>query len=243
MVLFGACDDDEASAEEIQEVEDTIRAAFESGPAEAELVFASVTDNVLETVFFATREDCQANVEECIGEPTPVESISNTEIDGDDATAMVGSELGSFEVALTREGDAWRVDSLEAASDEVPDGAEVVDLELADFAFVLDTGEIPSDGNFAFRIENTGEQTHEVVLVAIPEGMGVEEAVETVGTEENSPLGFKVFIRPGQEDLAMAFEAALEPGSYALVCFFPDTTDPEGAVHVEKGMLAEFSVE
>jgi hypothetical protein len=41
----------------------------------------------------------------------------------------------------------------------------------------------------------------------------------------------------------MAFEAPLEPGRYALVCFFPDTDDPEMTPHAEKGMASEFTVE
>jgi hypothetical protein len=41
----------------------------------------------------------------------------------------------------------------------------------------------------------------------------------------------------------MAFEAPLAPGKYALVCFFPDTSDPNFTAHIEKGMLAEFEVE
>jgi hypothetical protein len=57
------------------------------------------------------------------------------------------------------------------------------------------------------------------------------------------PIALKVFIRPGQEDVDIAFAEPLAPGKYALVCFFPDTDDPEFTAHVEKGMLAEFTVQ
>jgi hypothetical protein len=52
----------------------------------------------------------------------------------------------------------------------------------------------------------------------------------------------KVFIRPGQV-VDMAFGGSLEPGQYALVCFLPDTSDPEFTAHIDKGMFAEFTVE
>ncbi len=239
-----ACDDDdEPSDEDVQAIENTIRTVAEAVPGEAEAVFAAATDNLLATVYFATKDECRANAEECIGEPSVVESISEVDVDGDRATATVARDFGTFNVGLIREGDRWLMDSLEAASDELPEGADAVDLELVDFAFRFDPEDIPSDGNFAFRIQNTGEQSHEVVLIAVPSGASVEEAVEAVAAEEVPPLGLKVYIRPGQEDLNMAFEAPLEPGNYALVCFFPDTTDPEFAAHVEKGMLAEFAIE
>lgn len=239
-----ACDDDDdPSDEDIRAVEETIRIGVESSPAEVETLLARLTDNMLATTYFATREECLANAEECVGEPSTVESISDIEVDGDTATATVTWDFGTFIVGLVREDGIWRADTLKAASDDLPDGADAVDLELVDFAFGFDRGDIPAGGNFAFRVRNSGEQTHEVVLVAIPSGSSVEEAVEAVGSEEMPPLGLKVYIRPGQEDVHMVFEAPLEPGNYALVCFFPDTTDPEFAAHVEKGMIAEFTVE
>ena len=69
-----------------------------------------------------------------------------------------------------------------------------------------------------------------------------QQAIEAVGNEEVPPVALKVYIRPNQE-LDMAFAEPLAPGRYALVCFFPDTDDPEFPAHIEKGMLAEFTVE
>lgn len=215
---------------------------MESSGADIDFVLDHATDNIFETVFFASRDECQAAADECIGEPLGVESVSRVELDGDDATATVVTELGAFEMGLVREGGVWKGDTFQPASDDVPDGAASVDLSLVDFAFGFDRSQIPGDGNFAFHVTNEGEQTHEVVVVQIPDGQGLEDALEAVGNEEVPPLALKVYIRPGQE-LDMAFEAPLAPGNYALVCFFPDTSDPEFGAHVEKGMLAEFSVQ
>jgi hypothetical protein len=118
----------------------------------------------------------------------------------------------------------------------------VVDVDLAEFAFTFDRDAIPSDGNVAFRARNEGAQSHEAVLIAIPEGSTLEEAVGAVAEEEAPPLAAKIFILPGEE-VNMALEEPLAPGAYAFVCFLPDTDDPEFGAHVDKGMVAEFSVE
>lgn len=243
-VLLAGCGDDDggASAEEIQAVEDVVTRVYESSADDADFLFEHVTDNLLETVYFASREECQANAAECIGDPSTVEIISGTTIDGDAATTNVVSDFGLSEVGLVRADGVWMVDSLQAGSDEVPEGAASIDLTVAEFAFVFDDAEIPADGNFAFHVSNQGVQAHEVVAISVPEGAELENAIESVATEEEPPVAFKVYIQPGQE-VDMALDAPLEPGHYALVCFLPDTSDPEFTAHFEKGMVKEFNVE
>lgn len=241
-VVAVACDDDEATAEELQEVEGIAKETIESDGSNAEFFFAHVTDNVIEGVLFSTRDECQAAPAECIGEPLAIETISATEIDGDSASTVATTELGDFDVGLIREDGVWKVDSFVAASDEIPDGATVVDLDLDDFAFVFDPDKIPDDGNLAFRATNVGDQAHEVVVIGIPGGSTFEEALEAVGAEEVPPLAAKIFILPGQQ-VNMAFDPPLAPGNYGLVCFFPDVQDPEFTAHFEKGMFAEFTIE
>jgi hypothetical protein len=235
-------DDDDTGAAAIAEVEDVARTTFESDDSNADYFFAHATDNIIETVFFTTREECMASAVECIGEPASILSISGTVIDGDAASTNVLSDLGPFRLDLVREDGTWKVDALLADSDEVPEGAAVVDLTLAEFSFEFDPRQIPAGGNFAFRTGNVGAQTHEVVLVGIPDGATLEEALEPVFAEEVPPIALKVFIRPGQEDVDIAFAEPLAPGKYALVCFFPDTDDPEFLPHIEKGMIATFIV-
>jgi hypothetical protein len=239
-----ACgDDDDGDADTVAEVEEVARTTFESDGSNADYVFEHVTDNIIETVFFSSREECMANPVECIGEPASILSMSGTAVDGDHASTNVLSDFGVFRIDLVREGGTWKVDALLAGSDDVPEGATIVDLSLVDFSFGFERADIPAGGNFAFRATNSGQQTHEVVVLNIPDGSTLEEAVEAVGNEEVPPLVFKVFIRPGQEDVDVAFESPLPPGKYALVCFFPDTSDPTFAAHIEKGMVAEFEVE
>lgn len=231
---------DDARTDDTQEVEDIVTQAIESSGANADFFFDHVTDNLIETVLFSTREECEANADECIGEPGSVQAIADAAIDGDTATANVTADFGAFAVGLVREDDVWKVDSLDALSDEVADGTTLVDLTLAEFAFVFDDVALPADGNVAFRVMNEGEQAHEVVIVEIPADIPIEEALDSLAGDAE-PAGLKLFVRPGQE-VNMAFESPLEPGRYAMLCFFPDTDDPAFTPHIEKGMLAEFTV-
>ena len=237
-----ACDgDEEPSEEDLREVEEITRQVVESDGSNADFVFAHVTDNLIRTVLFATRQDCMAAPAECIGEPASILSMSDTDIDGETATTVAVSSFGTFEIGLVREAGDWLVDSLVAASDEVPSGATSVDLRLAEFSFEFDSAQIPGDGNLVFRVRNAGAQMHEVAVVAIRDGQTLELALEQVFAEEVPPVGLKVFIAPGQT-VDMAFESPLPPGKYALVCFFPDVEDPEFTEHFQKGMVAEFDV-
>jgi uncharacterized cupredoxin-like copper-binding protein len=242
LLLGTACsddDDDGASPEDLAAVEDIFKQTAEGDESDADFVLEHLTDNMIETTFFSTREDCAANADECIGEGSTVESISGTEIDGDSATLTAVLDFGTFEVAMVREDDVWKVDSIQAASDEVAEGIPLVDLGLGEFVFGLDDTTIPSDGNFAFHVNNAGAQNHEVIVFPIPEGMTLEELMES--EEGPEPVGFKVFITPGQT-VDMTFVEPLAAGNYALVCFFPDTSSEEMTEHAELGMVKEFTV-
>jgi hypothetical protein len=238
-----ACsDDDEASAEELRAVEDIVRQTIESDASNADFFFAHTTDRLIEAVLFSSRDECRAMVDVCLGDPLAVQSLSDTAIDGDQASTVATTVLGDFDVGLILTDDVWKIDSFAASSDEIPDGTTVVDLSLADFAFIFEQDEIPSDGNVAFRATNDGSQAHEVVVIGVPAGSSFEEALAAVGAEEVAPLATKIFIAPGQQ-VDLAFDSPLPAGDYAFACFFPDVDDPAFAPHFEKGMFAEFSVD
>jgi hypothetical protein len=188
-------------------------------------------------------EECAADAAECIGEPlgNPRVDPADVDIEGDDATiTLVGDEL-TLEIEAIREDDIWKLDGIRATSDEIADGVETVDLALNEFAFEFDAEDQHlASGKFAFRISNEGEQIHEAVLFQLPaEG----DLLELLGAE--SPdlafLGVKFPLMADDEvDWAVP---DLTAGRYALVCFLPDTDDPEGTPHAFKGMTAEFTVQ
>ena len=201
-----ACSDDKPSAAELSEVEDIASRTFQSSPAEADFFFAHVTDNLLKTVLFSSREDCMANAVECIGEPSPVLEMKATAIDGKKAHTTVVAPFGTFVLRLIRENGMWKVDAMEATSDDLPPGVKSVDLHLVDFAFDFKAADIPSSGTFGFHVKNDGHQAHEVVVVKLPPGGSVEDALSQMGDDEE-PAGLKLFIQPGQT-VDMAFQSS-----------------------------------
>jgi len=255
LLSLTACSDDDddggsdasptANAEEIAAIEQLVTALVESDgtqQADVDFFFEHVTDELLESFFQTTREECVANAEECVGEPGVVESTANTTVSGGQASTDVTADFGVFTFALVKDGEVWKVTKLQAVSPDIPAGVAVVDLSLNEFAFGFNRNDIPADGNFAFAASNVGEQNHQIALEKIPADLDVEAALMSdepaEGTEE---IAYAGPLTPGDE-FNLVFDEPLEPGRYLMVCFFPDTDDPEETPHALKGMWADFEV-
>jgi hypothetical protein len=243
-----ACGDDDGggSDEEKQELADlavALAAASPDDQAQVDNWLAHVTDTFIGIFFPGDRAECEASVEECIGEPlsNPAVDTGSVEIDGDSATLLLTSDEGDFGMTLVNDEDVWKADTLFVPDDEVPEGTEVVELELIEFAF---DGDLESDavksGDFALHVVNAGEQPHELVIVKIPEGQTLDDVLNS--EEQPEIVTVKLPYLAGDES-DVAFDAPLEAGAYGMVCFFPDTEDPEGTPHAFLGMTAEFTVE
>lgn len=246
--VFTACgdDDNESNNDERQEVVDTaVRIASANGAntEDAEYYLAHSTDQFLEFFFPEGRDACAAAPAECISPLTnPTVDEETIEIDGEEATVTMNSDEGSFLIGMVKEDDAWKADTLGATSDEVAEGTEMIDLEMNEFAFEFDEGsEDLTNGTFAFSIKNTGDQVHEAVMARVPAEGSLEEILMSEDESSFEFIGVKAPVASGAElDWAVP---ELEPGRYAIVCFLPDTEDPEGTPHAFKGMVAEFVVE
>lgn len=117
----------------------------------------------------------------------------------------------------------------------LPPPPQHVDVNMAEYTFSL----VPPRraGRVVFRVRNTGQEVHELVLVALPEDLPPlgqqlrSEARRSVRTIATLPPR-----RPGENG---AFAANLGPGRYGVVCFL-ETSD--GELHARKGMHAEFVI-
>lgn len=259
LMAFAACSDDDdededgggdtsptPNAEEIAAIEQLVTDLVEGDPtqqADVDFFFERVTDDLLESFFQTTREECMANAEECIGEPGVVESVGSTTVSGGEASTDVTADFGNYTFVLVLDGEVWKVDQLNAVSPEIPAGVAAVNLSLNEFAFGFNRNDIPADGNFAFAATNVGKQNHQIALEKIPADLDVEAALmseeETEGTEE---IAYAGPLFPGDE-FNLVFDEPLEPGRYLMVCFFPDTDDPDEKPHALKGMWADFTIE
>lgn len=248
VLAIGAACDDGASEEERQELADLVERlasvdGFAADQAEIDFYMDHITDGFVQVFGTESLEACAADAEECIGDPltNPRVDIDDVDIDGDKATVVLVADEASFNVDAVREDEVWRLSGLSAASDEIPDGIETVSLELNDFAFAFDAAdEHLTSGSFAFEVKNEGEQSHEVQLLKLPAD---GEVLDVLQSEESGVefVAFKFPFNEGDEaDMAIP---ELSAGRYALVCFLPDTDDPEGTPHAFKGMTAEFTVQ
>jgi hypothetical protein len=129
-----------------------------------------------------------------------------------------------------------------AAAVEACDFASV-EVTASDYAF-----EAPSTidaGDVSFALSNTSAaEDHEMVIMRKAAGVDLsfEEVLALPEDEGESKAEFVGFAMapPGESGSSLA---ALEPGSYALVCFLPVGGAEDGPPHFTQGMLHEFTVE
>jgi len=254
--LGGACKSGD-NGNDKKAVEDAVRAMFAAyTEKDVDGFIAAFTDKGLAELFSVSEEqvaDVKAQLPEFIGQVALVlRGFSNTEVTGDKATTEGETEsegvIAVDRLTLMKDGDAWKIDGYEgyAASPEIPGGYTTVEMSVNEFAFGFIRNEV-STGKIAFHVTNVGKQTHEVPLFKLPEGFDLDQAIQT---QAKSGQGFggdleivgRVEIKPGTET-NMVFLNELEPGKYALVCFFPDTEDPDQTPHALKGMKAEFELQ
>jgi len=155
-----------------------------------------------------------------------------------DVTVQLGSFLGHERFFFVVDDDGtYLLDSSPDLPVDVPEGATVIDGEMADYEFVLSQASAPA-GDIAFNVTNTGEYPHEMVVLGLPEGITVEDvfADESLFAQVQF-FGF-TYADPGAEAPPLVM-VDMEPGTYTLVCFIDE---PEGVPHVMRGMIVEFEV-
>jgi hypothetical protein len=128
--------------------------------------------------------------------------------------------------------------------------ADVV-VRLADYAFATDPPF--RSGRQMIRVENTGVQPHDLVLMKLVPGKTVEDVRTGMNPERPRRSGLPADPPPPLDSLGTLmggiaaigsgieafFEADLTPGEYVLICM---TTAPDGRSHIEHGMIQQISV-
>ena len=115
-------------------------------------------------------------------------------------------------------------------------------LTLSDYDFQL--REPLTAGAHVLRVENAGQQAHEVVLAELAPGKSVRDFVAWEMGGEKGPLptgrwlGGVTGIDQGQH---ATWAVTLPAGRYLLLCFWPDAHD--GKPHLVHGMAKELTVQ
>ena len=124
----------------------------------------------------------------------------------------------------------------QTASEPTPD----VTVQLADYAFGF-SGPVPS-GDVTFRVENSGPQVHDMVILELEPGKTVADFLGWLEAgAQGAPAGRIVSAITGMNaGRHVSFTAHLEPGDYTAICWVPDAGDLRP--HFMHGMTQEFTV-
>lgn len=139
------------------------------------------------------------------------------------------------ELVVTRSGVAGVSDVSRAAEPSAD-----VTLKLTDYAF--DLSKPIESGENIIRVQNDGQQSHEVILGVLPPDKSMSDALEWFNGGQHGPapllaIGGASGLAAGRHEFITLDFA---PGRYVMFCFIPDTKD--GKTHAAHGMMKEFSV-
>ncbi len=122
-------------------------------------------------------------------------------------------------------------------------GDGTVQVTLQEWAVVPDAASAPA-GEVTFAIENTGEETHEFVIIRTDLDISELPAAADGSVDEE---GSGIEVVDEAEDIASGSSTEvttdLEPGHYALICNIVEGEGGEHESHYAMGMRAEFTVE
>jgi hypothetical protein len=125
-------------------------------------------------------------------------------------------------------------------------------IRLVDFSFAVDTPLVP--GRHTIRVENTGAEPHDLVMMKLMPGKTIEDIRNWMNPERarradqaNGPApSIETLASPGSgggiaviaPKMESFIEASITPGEYALFCM---ATAPDGRSHMEHGMIRQIS--
>jgi len=116
--------------------------------------------------------------------------------------------------------------------------ADIV-VKLVDYDFEL--SKPLTAGKHTIRVENTGQQPHEIAIVRLHPGKKPADfaawGMKPVGPPPGTTHGGLSGIMPGSHSF---IEVDLPHGEYGLICFLPDARD--GKPHFEHGMATQTKV-
>ncbi len=256
LALAAACGDDDDGGdagktpgpEEIAEFEQVVTQMIETDPADEAAVdffVGHVADEAFSYFGYENGEDCAADPEDCIGEPSEVVSVSGTEISGGEAsTSATTAEGDILNVKFVREDEVWKLSGF-AFSADIPAGVTTVEVSGVEYGFDWDPADV-GDGNVAFAFTNDGAEMHELAILGVSEDFDIEAVKEFAqsGDFESDPPGTTGFVGFAMATPGLASNAVLEeplaPGGYVFLCVLPTA---DGTPHVVVDMYSEFTVE
>ena len=137
---------------------------------------------------------------------------------------------------MIREFEVVAVD--DADSERLPTATDTITMNDYGYASNRPLGA----GRHTVRVENTGPQPHEMVMLKLNSGKTPADFAKwglagRHGPAPGVPVGGVQFLDRGATGL---FDVDLAPGEYGYICFVPDAKD--GKRHFVHGMMTQFAV-
>lgn len=113
-------------------------------------------------------------------------------------------------------------------------------ITMSDYAF---TSSAPiTAGQHVIRLENTGEQPHELIVIRLEPGKTIQEFAAWVRNRQGEAPGAPVGgTTPQSRGTTTFFVVNFSAGEYAFVCVVRDASD--GRPHIAHGMVQQFRVD
>lgn len=172
-------------------------------------------------------------------------------VPGSQSNATLVLEPGSYAVVCvipSADGVAHFAKGMMEAVEVVPESRTVespepeadLTVKLVDYDFRLP--ESVSAGRHVVRVDNAGDEPHELVVWRLPPGKSLADLLSWVdgglaGPPPGKPIGGLSPVKAGGHGY---FVTDLPAGDYALICFVPD--DEDGKPHFAHGMAKQITV-
>ncbi|HEX2282472.1 MAG TPA: hypothetical protein VHG52_12005 [Thermomicrobiales bacterium] len=244
----------ELLGEELTAVAESLAACLSTG--DAETVTELAAERYLGQLFGSSvpfsRDEYVAIASELTPVPTRIVSLEEVTLADDDramalVTQVVGNQLlraeWTFEPAPSGERRAgesrWRLAGERQQPVPAPPGAEPIDVEIGERSFTLDEPTVTGP-DVVLNGSNVSDEDHEMLVLRLASGYTTADLLRASGPDLPQEVTFigAATVTAGDERNLVLVD--LEPGTYTLVCLFPD---PDGIPHLAQGMEASFTVE
>ena len=219
--------------------------------ANAETVADLATGAYLGQLFYPgqtlSRDAFLASADQLLPVRTDVRKVENAKMDGPDkataeVTQVVGNQLLRSRMGFVRPkasagGAAWQVDREEPLAVAAPAGSQTLAVTLNDGAISLDQAQAKGP-SIVLKGTNQSQQDHEMLVLNL-DGKSVTDLLRTAGP---ALPDFATYV--GQATVPAGGTASvtlvdLAPGTYTILCLFPDQ---QGQPHAALGESATFTV-
>lgn len=162
---------------------------------------------------------------------------------GQSAAMTHSLDLGEY-VLVNFAGEVPQMATISVAEEGAADLAEPaadVDVVMVDFGYGLPLS-VPA-GESVWRIENAGEQWHELAIAPVEPGTTIDDVRTLLAENQEFAANQLPILMPMDSGQVTWLTTTLAPGTYAIICNLPDLMNMEDMhIHYDLGMIQIITV-